>query len=222
MTSRLAKSTIEQLKSEGLNPSFEDIIKLNALGLKVERGSESFNFSSVPRVSFLGDFTLWEPTIGKRIWIDTARQLIQDNITSQIYFLAYALNCPSCKLPELDDTKKLKKEVEKFRDEVLINFTETQILYAIDYCLEGNDSIEGEDYVDEEQKSVIEIPKEVSSMSNQLLCEALSYGIDIGVKDHLTIPQLDKLIIHAALHNGVDVLKNEHTRNAALFYKCVG
>lgn len=79
MTSKLAKSEIEKWWSEGLHPSVDDIIKLNALGLKVEKGSEAYNFAACPRVAFLGDWTLFEPTVGKRIWMDTARQLLKDD-----------------------------------------------------------------------------------------------------------------------------------------------
>lgn len=65
MISKLAKQTIEKWQSEGLKPTFDDVIRLNALGLKVEHGSEACEFSAVPRVAFLGDYTLFEPTVFK-------------------------------------------------------------------------------------------------------------------------------------------------------------
>lgn len=71
MTSKLAKSQIELWRKEGLEPTFDDIIRLNDLGLRVERGSDMFSFSAVPRMAFLGDRILREPTVAKRYWLDT-------------------------------------------------------------------------------------------------------------------------------------------------------
>lgn len=79
MTSKLAKSTIETWWAEGLKPTVEDIVRLNALGLKVENGSEVYDFAACPRISFLGDYMLFEPTVAKKIWIDTAKQSLRED-----------------------------------------------------------------------------------------------------------------------------------------------
>lgn len=55
------------------------------------------------------------------------------------------------------------------------------------------------------------MPDEVMSNAKQLLCEALLQGIDAEVKNEVTIPQLERMVIVAALNKGVDILKNEHT-----------
>ena len=55
-----------------MKPTFEDAVKMNALGLKIERDANAFEVASVPRCAFLGDSILWEPTIGKRIWLERA------------------------------------------------------------------------------------------------------------------------------------------------------
>lgn len=94
MISTIAKSTVEQWQSEGLKPTFDDIVLLNALGLKVERSSDMYCFAASPRVAFLGDNVLREPTVGKRAWMDEAGQLLSDDFQTNLYFIAWALNCP--------------------------------------------------------------------------------------------------------------------------------
>ena len=137
MTSKLAAQQIEQWWKEGLKPTVDDIVLLNNLGLAVERGSDMFSFSACPRVAFLGDNILREPTVAKRIWIDEAQGLFADTLETRIYILAYALGTPDDEMPPLTNKKKIEKGVVKFRDEVLVKYTDTQILTAIDYVLNG-------------------------------------------------------------------------------------
>ena len=123
MTSKLAKSQIELWRKEGLEPTFDDIIKLNDLGLRVERGSDMFSFAAVPRMAFLNDRILREPTVAKRYWLDAVQSYFADDMQSKVYLIAYVLGTDT--LPSLYEKVKIVKEVEKFRDEVLIKCTDT-------------------------------------------------------------------------------------------------
>ena len=88
MVSKMAKDTVAKWEKEGLRPSFDDIVRLNALGLRVERGPNSADFAALPRVAFLGDLVLVEPTVRRWMWIDAARQIVQD---ADLIVFAYAL-----------------------------------------------------------------------------------------------------------------------------------
>ena len=125
MTSKIAKSTIEKWQSEGLKPTFDDIVLLNALGLKAERSNDMYCFAATPRIAFLGDWVLREPTVGKRAWMDEARQLLNNDFQSQLYFTAWALNCPDNELPKLTKSKYVVDAVKKFVQEALVDFTIT-------------------------------------------------------------------------------------------------
>ena len=226
MTSNLAKSTIQKWQSEGLTPSFDDIVKLNALGLKVERSGDVYNMGAIPRVSFLDDWTLFEPTIGKRIWIDQSRQLLADDFDTQLYFMAWALNCPDDELPKVDDVRKINREVKDFAEKALLKHTTTEVLMAIDYALNGNDSGVGEDItLDERQvKDDVSTPSaKMMSEARQLLAEAMSVGVSPEVKHEVTLPQLEKLVVCLALSKGgPDVLKDLKTQAAGRFYTVAG
>lgn len=117
------------------------------------------------------------------------------------------MNCPDNELPDLSSLKTLKKEVVKFRDGVLLHFTERQIMTAVDIVLRG----ESPDLDSEDVKTVTEIPSEMKSVYRQLFNQAMGYGISEGVKDEVTVDELERMMVLAAIHNGLDVIKSEHT-----------
>lgn len=225
MISKIAKATIEKWRSEGLEPSFEDIIHLNALGLKIEHASDVTSFAACPRVAFLGDWVLREPTVGKRAWMDSAVQLLNDDYHSHLYFTAWALNCPDDELPKLNTVKHLLKPVKEFAQEVLVHFTETQILMAIDYALNGVDQTRGENYTKEENdalKEVVEPPVEIMSDARRMMIEAMTHGIPAESIERVTVPVLDKMIVCALLAKGADILKEMKNSAAGAFYAEAG
>lgn len=188
MTSRLAESTIQEWQKENLKPTFKDMVLLNDLGLKVERGSEAFSFSQCPRIAFLGDYILREPTVAKRIWMDSVGQMFDGNYQTRLFFMCYALNCPDAELPDVTKASALNRKIEKFRDEVLLKFTETQLIYAIDYVLNGNrpdfdsmDSDEAKKVAEDEFAEIYDVPQETQSEAKQLLLQALTHGMDAEV-----------------------------------------
>lgn len=223
MISNLAKETVAEFKAEGLDPSFEDIIRLNALGLKVERtdGSDrSADLAALPRLAFLGDYVLQEPTVGKRIWMDLASVILGGSYFSLLCLCSYAMYEDADKLPSLKDAKKLRRAVDKFRDEVLIRFTPSEIEAAVDYALRGNDPEYGEEAEPTvEEKKVREIPDCALSAARALLTHSATFGIQEAVAKGVTCRQLEKMIAVAAMVKGADVAKGEHGKATADFYR---
>jgi len=59
MVSQTAREDINQLIADGLKPSVDDIVRLNSLGLKLERHSCSAeSLFYLPRVAWLRDIVL--------------------------------------------------------------------------------------------------------------------------------------------------------------------
>ena len=69
MTSAMARDDIEALKDDGIDLTVDEIVRINAFGLRVERGAESAELYNLPRASILGDVVFHEPTIGSDIWL---------------------------------------------------------------------------------------------------------------------------------------------------------
>ena len=203
---------------------------LNNLGLQIERGSDMFSFSACPRIAFLGDNILREPTVAKRIWLDEVQRLFADTVETKIYVLAYALGTSDDELPSSTDKKSIQKGILAYRDEVLMKCTDTQILAAIDYVLNGmkpNLDIP-EDADDEQKKSdellaeTYDIPSEDHSIAKQLLLQALAAKIPAEAADYALLDDLERMVMVAAMQNGADILKNEHTKAAGRFYMAAG
>lgn len=230
MTSKIAEQQIQAWWKEGLKPTVEDIVLVNNLGLQIERGSDMFSFSACPRIAFLGDIMLREPVIAKRIWIDEVSRLFSDTMETKIYVLAYALGTPDNELPSITDKKKIQKGIVKFRDDVLMKFTDTQILAAIDYVLNGTkpdlelppDASEEKKEEVKKLREIYDVPTEDHSLAKQLLLQALAAKVPAEVANYALVEDLERMVLVAAMTEGADVLKNEHTKASGRFYVAVG
>ena len=136
MISNLAMATLADMRSQGLSPTDEDVVRLNALGLKCEHNRNTENLAGCPRVAFVGDLVLREPTLAHQIVIDEALQVLEDlSDYERVCFLAFILNDNPC--PEPSRPKKIKKALRKFAQEQLLGYTQTELVAAITYCLTG-------------------------------------------------------------------------------------
>ena len=137
MISKTAKADIEDMWEAGLKPTFDDIIRLNALALEVERMRSGFALNHLPRVAFLGEVAFREPTIGADIWLDEASQLFAaDKAETFMLLRAFSLSMPQDKLPDPYDEKAVLKGVAEMSDRLAFA-TFPQIAAAIGYAVHG-------------------------------------------------------------------------------------
>ena len=124
--------------------------------------------------------------------------------------------------------KSLEKCLDECQESIVNNFTETQIIAAVQYALRGNNPndevFEYEDTKDmkSEAESVYDIPSELKSQAKQILAEAVSYGIGSDVQWQFTCPQLERMVTVAAMRSGLEVLKSEHAQRTGAFYAAAG
>ena len=78
MISQYAISEIDDLIKDGLQPSPSDIIRLNALGLKVDHGIDDSPLYTRRRAARLGSAWIREPTIAHHIFMADCRSLLPD------------------------------------------------------------------------------------------------------------------------------------------------
>ena len=127
--------------------------------------------------------------------------------------------------------KSLEKCLDECQESIVNNFTETQIIAAVQYALRGNNPndevFEYEDKKDtkdtkSDAESVYDIPSELKSQAKQILAEAVSYGIGSDVQWQFTCPQLERMVTVAAMRSGLEVLKSEHAQRTGAFYAAAG
>jgi hypothetical protein len=137
MISKTAQADVEDMWEAGLKPTFDDIIRLNALALRVERIKSGFALSVLPRVAFLGEVAFREPTVGADVWLDEAARLFAaDKAETFMMLRAFSLSMPWEKLPDAADEKAILKGVAEMRD-ALAFATMPQIAAALGYAIHG-------------------------------------------------------------------------------------
>ena len=138
MISKMAIADIAALRAEGIDVPPREVIRLNALGLKVERGTDSAELFAAPRVAFIGDAVLREPTLGAEMWLRQAMEAF-DGDDSQTYFTLRVLSCvvPWRELPDPADERAVHKAIKATLAR-LGGATLRQLENALDWCVAGN------------------------------------------------------------------------------------
>lgn len=225
MTSRLAEQTYNGWLAEGLTPTLEMAVDLNAAGVALERNSDAADFAALPRVAFLGDFILREPSVKKRVYLDELRQTLDErDDRAQVFAVAYVCYTPYADLVPLDSSvRKIRRAVAQFALEVLGGFAESQIVAALDYVLTGANPHElTNDYSDPRAADPLALPANCRSYAKQLLEYAVAKKIDAAECGETTLASLERMVAVAAMEKNVDFLKDRAAEATARFYQVAG
>ena len=138
MISKMAMADIEALRADGIDVPPREVVRLNALGLRVERGPESADLFAAPRVAFVGDVVIREPSLGAEMWLRQALDAF-DGDDEQTYFTLRVLSCvvPWRELPDPADQKAVRKAI-KATLKRLSDATLRQLDNALEWCIGGN------------------------------------------------------------------------------------
>ena len=204
MVSLAAIEEAERLAAEGTPLLPREIVRLNALGLAMERGERESVAFALPRVAFLGDVVLREPTLGHEIWLDEARRFadFEDVDTSlAMHALAFSVIDPD-DLPGLGKTR-IFCAMRRFQRRMRI-YTRRQIAAACRWVTEGRDVRSGE---------YAPPPKDLTPMDESysvgvgVLLDgvAIATGLSVGDARHMTRAQLYRAEDTALKLRGRDV-----------------
>lgn len=157
MVSQFAIDEIERMEAEGLHPTPRDIIRLNAIGLRVEaaRGCNAVDCTYLlPRVAAVSkDLSFRQPTVGHEIWLDRVNRFLKPgDYQSALAVNAYALTRPQSALPDPDDPATVEKAVKEFAA-TCKDLTRDQIYAAIHYVTYGADPTAGENAASPKKKN---------------------------------------------------------------------
>lgn len=230
MKSKMAEEDLQEMIEDGLKPTVDDIIRLNALGLKCELSQCGGDFYALPRVAFLGRLAFREPTIGHGIWIDSVmRSCDGKDVSTRIAVDAFALSRDIESLPDSNDRKKCIDAVDAFVSKELVRFTFRQVVCALVYAKNGASIIANEfpePPMSSGDDSGMRTPDEDVAMSIYagVLFETLAFGLGLSVRDvsKLTTSRVQHLQEVALMRNGIDLAKKRHGTRVAEYYatKC--
>ena len=183
MISDTAISEIESMQKAGLNPTPADIIRLNALGLLVERGPDAAALYTLRRAIRLSpSLTLREPTIAHAVFFAECLRLPHFANISDVEFVslrAWTISLEDVP-PRLPDEETIAARLDKFISGPLKPFALSQIIHAVDYCVLGvnHTALEHAEPDDASKTPPADFSPEMAVVS-----DALTLGLGISLKD---------------------------------------
>lgn len=218
MVSETAMENIAALESEGLHISARDVIRLNALGLRLEKTAD-FRLASLPRIAVLGDVVLRQPTIAQDIFLDDAIQVMSADPATLLALEAYVLSHPDEKFGKLKHPFWFAIKCKAWIKNHLGNCLATEVRRAVDYCLYGTDQKTGERPVYmTDNEDHFELPDSPLSKAVRLFFSATSLGIDSVAALRATSPQLEAMIERAWLLNQLGAVSDAEKAATAEYF----
>ena len=219
MVSNLAEEDIEALLAEGCVVHPADVIRLNALALKIEKHPD-FRLATLPRVAVCGDVLFIQPTIEQDLFLDNLFQIYSKDEGTRLALEAYVLSHPDAnwskrpvfpRLFAVKCTYWIRKNLGKE--------TATKVRAALDYVKYGMNPFDGEYPVyakDEKWDKWYAATGEKSHSMKQWL-EACALGVDSAAALKATSPQLAAMIERAYILNDRNISEDEKTASAQYF-----
>lgn len=213
MISELAIEDAEELRREGVEVTDRDIIRMNAFALKIERSAFCAEWFAMPRVAFIGDVAIREPTIGHELWIrEAGRRFDLSNPETAMLVWSYALARPCDDLPN-PYARFLETRMRWFARRRLGKATMRQLSAALGYAIEGNVSTDGEDSPAKPGQSAgTEAERRETSIALGVLHDGIEYRI--GSPSELrgmTRSEVAAIVALIRLHKGettIDAVKS--------------
>lgn len=144
MVSEMAIEDIEALRADGVEVSPRDVVRLNALGLRVERSARASSDFAMPRVAFLGRIPFREPTIAAELWfVETEHVFDHGDEGTALLLRALSMSTPFEGLPDPCDADAVGAAMAEVRNR-LAAYTVAQLKAAVMYALVGGDHAKGE------------------------------------------------------------------------------
>ena len=219
MVSELAMEDIQLLQNDGCIVPPADVVRLNALGLKIEKKPD-FRLSTLPRVALCNDILFVQPTIEQDIFLDTITQIFSRDSGTVLALEAYVLSHPDndwSKKPMFPVLFALK--CSRWIRKHLGKVTTAKVQTVIDYCKHGMNPLDGEYpvYMTDEtfDKWYGETGPKSSSLREYL--QACTFGIPSVTALKATSPQLTAMIERAFLLNNRDITDEEKLATAQYY-----
>lgn len=220
MVSKLAEEDLTALMEEGCVVRPSDVIRLNALALKIEKRPD-FRFATLPRVALCGGVLFKQPTIAQDIFLDNLMEIFSQDDGTVLALEAYVLAHPEEKFdnpptfPRVFALKCVRWIRKHLKDE-----TAEKVRHAIDFCKYGMNPIDCEYPIYVTDETFDKWYGEAGSLSTALrkYIQACTYGIAPEAALRATSQTLTAMIERAAMLNDINITEDEKHATAE-YYK---
>lgn len=227
MISETAMEELADIRAAGLNPTDADVIRLNALGVKLEAAHGKRPVDStmyLPRVAVISDkVSFRQPTIGHDVWMSRVMRVVDDADGDTILALkAFCLSRPCDTLPDPDDPKTIKVAIEAYANE-LAEYTTDQIFAAVNYAVNGADHTRGEYAAPtgSREPDGSELEDWEYCVSAGVLYEGVNalYGCSVAELKRMTRRQVEDMIDRSFFYHKIYVERGDVTSAQRAFYE---
>ena len=212
MTTDLFKKDYRQMTAQGVKFTPEDIVRLNALAVKVSLSRRAASNAHLPRAAFLprlgwwrGEIVLREPTVAHDLWLEQVSTYVDVYDERNFYFVhAYALSRPAEKLPDAFRARHVIRKVYTYAAKRLALYTPAQLSAAVDYVLFGADWKTGEHGPVIGASRPVDQEEESASTVLGLMVESRAIRLPITLAEarQMTASELSETIIRAKAKDG--------------------
>ena len=211
MLADLLKKDLRQYAARGVNFAPADIVRLNALAVRVKLAQNPCSGVHLPRcvfmppTSFFGrELVLREPTIAHELWLEQAAQWIDIADERNFLFLnafALAILDPN-DLPDCFAPRGVVKAVYRFAAKRLVRYTTDQLRNAVDYVLYGADWTAGELAVPKDSPDGPSFSGKSQTLGLIIRAHAMRLTILLADARRMTASELGEAISEATVRDG--------------------
>ena len=185
------------MRAAGYEPTDEEVIRLNDLAIRIERGKETTP-ANMPRVGFAGNVVLHEPTIGAvEWWNDYGRDAAftsNGRLLTYFFMLANARNLDF--LNTIQKPKDVRAAVKKWKKS--IDATQDELWRAMMWVKFGTEELEVE--IQKKVEASIDDEEAMDEMWFRVIMSAGALGVlPNDLKTH-TMSELIGSLVQANLH----------------------
>lgn len=217
MFAELARSDLESLRAAGFKPTDADVIRLNELAVRIERGKET-TVANMPRIAYAGNVVLHEPTIGSLEWWHNygrdAAFSTRGKMNTYYFCLAHATR------PEvfdgLTDARKIRNAVRAWMRTVFA--TDGELWRAVLWVRQG---VVGES---SEQPTAVTSSVDDDEQMDRLYTAVIAAAGALSMRPQdlrtQTADTLTALLVAANLHNKIP-MKSSIARDYIAYKSCL-
>ena len=217
MTSPLCRDDINEIWSNGGKVTVDDIVRLNAIALKIT-DNPATRLAVLPRFVSVNGVHFREPNVEQSMFLDEARAVFPDDDGTQLAITAYVLAHDDADIKQLRHPFLFRAKVAAWMLRHMRKCTIEEIEQIVYYCITGCEQTTGEypPYVGSgDNEDRIGGPKSWALFD---YLESAALGIDSVAALRATSPQLSAMIERAYVVNKTP-LSNTANKLTADYYR---
>lgn len=201
--SKMAKIDLARLRADGFRPTDEEVVRLNDLGTRIERG-KSTTVANAPRTATAGNVVFYEPTVAALMWWHDfgcdAAWTNYGKIMTQFFMLAYSRE-PDF-LERLTSAGEIRRAVRKWKSTV--HATDAELWRALMWVKSGANFVEDVDQKKDAGDPVSE-EERFDELARTLISAAGAVGVSPDDLRTRTQTELVALLVAARKHARIPI-----------------